>query len=331
MPVTQLHDDVYIIEGTTGDRPMRLPLLLGEDRTLLMDTGHASDVEALIKPSLSEVGRSLDDLDLVLTTHPDFDHQGGNAALKAEVPDVTLACGDRDRSLIEDPDVIFNERYDAYREKHDHHYDDETVDFIMDQLGEDQPVDMTFRGGERIRLGPDWALEVLSLPGHSRGHLGLLDHKHDTVYGADAIHGAVYLDTEGNPALCPTYLYVRPYLQTIQFLRHLDIDTYVGCHWEVKQGDEVEAFCAESRQYVRRLTQQILSTLKRSDEKTLTELCHQLGPKMGDWPEEVHHDMCYAVAGHLRDLTRRGILDERSETTPVRYGVRDSLDDRASE
>ncbi len=298
---------------------MRLPLLVGEKRTLLMDTGHASDVDELIQPSLDEMGMSLSALDLVLTTHPDFDHQGGNASIKQAVPEVTLACGERDRPLIEDPEVIFRERYDAYREQHDHHYDEETVDFIMDQLGEAQPVDVTFTGGERIRLADDWELEVLSLPGHSRGHLGILDHRNRTLYGADAIHGAEYLDKSGNPALCPTYLHVRTYLHTIQLIKHLDIDTYVGCHWSVKTGDEIEAFCEESRRYVRRLTQQILSTLHDGQEKTLTELCEELGPKMGEWPEDVYHDMCYAIAGHLNDLSRRGLIEEVGEDVPMCY------------
>ncbi len=322
MPITELHEQVYIIEGTTGERPLRLPLLVGEDRTVLMDSGHDSDVENLIVPSLDEVGFSIDDIDVVLVTHPDFDHQGGNSAIKQAIPDVLLACGERDRALVEDPEVIFRERYDAYREKHNHHYDEETVEFIMEQLGDPQPVDLTLTGGEHIRLGPDWMVQVLSLPGHSRGHIGLLDHRNRTVYGGDAIHGSGYLSRDGHPALCPTYLQVRPYLQTIQFLSHLDIDTYVGCHWSTKTGDDIEAFCAESRRYVRRLTQQILSTLKGGDPYTLTELCEHLGPKMGEWPEEVYHDMCYSIAGHLRDLTRRSMVEEGCDQSPMQYRIR---------
>lgn len=319
MAVHELFDNVYIIEGTVGERPLRLPLLVGDDRTVLMDTGAASDVEGLIKPALAELNLAPDDLSILLITHPDFDHQGGNAALKRDAPNALLACSDADRPLIEDPEVIYDRRYDAYREKHDHYNDAETEDFIMEQLGAPQSVDLTFSGGEQIRLGDDWRVDVVSLPGHSRGHLGVLDRKHDALYGGDAIHGDVYLDTDGNAALPPTYLHVQQYLRTIQFVEHLDIDTYVGCHWSVKTGDEIAEFCRDSRLYVRRLNELLLGAVRGDGGNTLTELCHELGPQMGDWPEDVHADMCYAVAGHLRDLTARGVLRENDDVRPAQY------------
>ncbi len=323
MSIQRLFDQVDLIEGTTGGRPLRLPLLKGEDRTMLLDTGAASHVDGLIKPALDEVGLSPDDLSIILVTHPDFDHQGGNAALKREAPHALLACGDADRPLVEVPEVIYERRYDAYREKHKHHYDEDTKEFIMDELGAYQPVDLTFSGGEKLRLSDDWAVEIVSLPGHSRGHLGVLDRKHRALYGGDAIHGSVYLDTDGKPALCPTYLHVQPYLDTIRFVEHLEIDTYSGCHWSVKTGDEIRAFCEESRRFVRRLEALIVQTVQESGGMTLTELCRDLGPKMGDWPEDVHDEMCYAVAGHLRDLTDRGRLTEHDESRPVEYHVQE--------
>src|SRR4051794_41860486 len=49
------------------------------------------------------------------------------------------------------------------------------VAFLRRELGGDAPVDVGLRGGETLRLGPDRRLEVLALPGHTPGHLGLWD------------------------------------------------------------------------------------------------------------------------------------------------------------
>src|SRR5258708_39621168 len=162
-------------------------------------------------------------------------------------------------------------------------------------LGDAQPVDLTFRGGERIRLSADWDLEVMFLPGHSKGHLGLLDSRHCALFGGDAIQGAVYLDVNGKPALCPTYLYPETYLQTSQLIEHLNLDYYVSCHWPIKKGREIADFCQETRSFVERA--ELL--LRRSGTRDLRQACLRLGPQLGDWPEPIHLELAYALAGDL--------------------------------
>ncbi len=175
-------------------------------------------------------------------------------------------------------------------------YSEDVKHGILKDLGEAQPVEVTFRGGEHLRLSPNWDLEILSLPGHSKGHLGILDHKHRTLFGGDAIQGAVYPGVDGRPALCPTYLYPETYLLTNQFIEHLDIDLYVSCHWPLKKGPEIAEFCRETREFVERA--EIL--VRSAGTENLRELCDQLGPQLGEWPEPVHRELAYALAGHLK-------------------------------
>ena len=193
------------------------------------------------------------------------------------------------------PESLFSTRYDAYR-PYGVFYSEEVKAGILRDLGEPQAVELTFRGGERLRLGPDWDLEVLSLPGHSKGHLGVLDHNHRTLFGGDAIQGAVYMGVDGLPALCPTYLYPESYLLTSQFIEHLDIDLYVSCHWPLKKGAEIAEFCQETRDFVEHA--EIL--VRSAGTKNLRDLCDQIGPQLGHWPEAVHRELAYALAGHLK-------------------------------
>lgn len=315
----ELFAGVYLLQGVVGGRPLRLPLLVGTQRALLLDTGCAADVEGFILPALSELGVNADRLGLILNTHCDLDHAGGNHGLKRFAPRALLCCGDADRQQIEDPQAMFAQRYDAYRADHDIYYDSAARDWILSSLGQAQPVDLTLRGGERLRLAPDWEVEILHLPGHSRGHLGVLDRKHGALYGGDAIHGAQIPDLEGKPALGPTYLHVEQYLHTIRCIENLGLDYYVGCHWPVKQGAEIAAFCAESRNYVEQAERLITEAL--ATPRTLKELCLGVGPRLGLWPEVVNAEHCYAFGGHLQRLLSHGRLVDLGGT-PRRYQAR---------
>jgi glyoxylase-like metal-dependent hydrolase (beta-lactamase superfamily II) len=290
----QLFDDVYLLEGQVGVRPLYLPIFRGDYGILLLDTGCAEHVDGLILPGFAELGIKPDDLRFVVNTHPDSDHVGGNAGIKRWAPRALLCCGDADRKMIDDPAELFRMRYDAYR-RYGVFYPEQIANNIRRDLGEAQPVDLSFRGGERIRLSRDWELEVLFLPGHSKGHLGVLDHRHRTLFGGDAIQGSVYLDVSGKPALCPTYLYPETYLQTCQFIEHLDIESYVSCHWPIKRAQQIDEFCQETRAFVQRAE----GLLKSTDITDLKEACLKLGPQLGNWPEPIHLELAYALAGHL--------------------------------
>lgn len=317
--IETLADGVHLLCGNTGGRPLRLPLLVGSDGVLLMDTGNAPDVGALILPALAQLGLPPARLTHILITHCDHDHVGGDHEMKRLAPQALMGCGAADREQVESPEAIWKLRYDAYREKHRHFYPDGVKAAVFACLGQAQKMDVVFSEGDKITLAPDRQVEVVHLPGHSHGHLGVFDRKHGILLGGDAIHGKVYLDAQGEPALCPTYLYPQAYLRTVEKIRAMKPDAYVGCHWPVKRGGEVAAFCDESRDFVHQAESLILGELKTSPAGlTLSELCARCGPLLGAWPAAVHHELCYAFAGHLDDLESRGLI-RAGEGLPAMY------------
>jgi len=319
---TKINDAVHLIEGEVGGRPLHLPLIQGSERILLVDTGCASDVANTILPGLDSLGLQVTDLTDIIITHCDVDHQGGNHAMKQAAPSAKLACGRADVSAVSDPEVILARRYEAYRAHHGHHYDEATLKWLRDELGEAQAMDGSYDGGETISLGGEDSLEVLHLPGHSRGHLGLWDSRRKMLVAGDAVHGKVYEDTMGQPALCPTYLHVQPYLKTIARIEALKPEIYIGCHWPVMtSADAVLEFCAESREFVERAEELILKAIQNSGSGGigLSELCQNLGPELGEWPRPVDHELCYAFNGHLEDLSERGTIERIEGALPYRY------------
>ena len=319
-PIEQIAPDTYLLTGAVYGRPLTLPLLVGDEGAMLIDTGCAPHVESLILPALRELGIEPDQLRWIVNTHCDVDHQGGNYGMKQLAPNALLCCGNADRAAVESPAAIIRDRYDAYRDRHAHFYSDEALHGLLTDLGRDQPVDVTFCGGERVRLGKGREVEILHLPGHSWGHLGVLDSRARTLFAGDAIHGSVYLGVDGKPTFCPTYLHVAPYRQTIHFIEHLALETFVGCHWPVMRGEHIGQFCAESRNFVERAERLIIEAIKTSPRGlTLSELCRELGPKLGDWPESANHDLCYAFNGHLEDMESRGLIRESPGERPARF------------
>jgi glyoxylase-like metal-dependent hydrolase (beta-lactamase superfamily II) len=210
----------------------------------------------------------------------------------------------------------------AYAAQHSLAYEESGRQWIMEILGAPQLVDFTWSGGETLRLGPDWTVEIHHTPGHTAGHLTIFDPRHRVALIGDAVHGALYRDIAGNPALCPTYIHIDTYLATIRYLRTLGAEVLAGCHWPVKRGDEVTAFLDESAQYVTRVDRALQDVLQnRPEGATLGELIATLGPQLGDWTRVVDIDLMYSLAGHLDRLVAQGQVTLDTSTHPVHYSA----------
>lgn len=319
----QLFQGVYMLEGEVGGRPLQLIYLKAVTASLLMDTGCAHDPSKFIATQIKQAGARVEDLTWILNTHPDLDHIGGNHEMKQLAPRAILACGEADRHVCQGLHSLMRYRYDAYRADHQIFYDGATLEWFRAEGGEPQPIDVTFLGGEHIRLSPDWEVELIPTPGHAKGHLAVYDPLHQALYGADAIHGRGYRGLDGAMKLCPTYENVDDYLRTISLIEELPITTYAGCHWPVKKDREVAEFCRESREFLEYTDRLIVKQL--SSPHSVREICTALGPSLGDWPREADIELVYAITGHLRRLVDTGRAMERvrkSEPQVLEYVLR---------
>ncbi len=100
-----------------ADRNLYQYLFVG-DNTVLLDTGASYTPEEVILPFLKQLGIPPSQLTMAINTHADADHHGGNDLLKEAAVEMLLACGDLDRKIIEDPDLLFASRYDQWIDQH---------------------------------------------------------------------------------------------------------------------------------------------------------------------------------------------------------------------
>lgn len=310
---------VHRIDAEVGGRPLYLFLFLGELR-LLLDAGCSSSVEEFIAPYLAGLGLGIGNLDILVVSHCDLDHQGGAHALKRENPSLLVTCGALDVPLVSDPELLIARRYEAFRADHGIGYDAETLAWFREMCGPAQPVDIGWAGDEILRLCPDWELRFLRVPGHSPGHLAISDRRSGALFSGDCLQGSVYLGLDGTPRLCPTYTHVDPYLETAAAIDSLAPSELHGCHWPAKRGDEVAAFLAETRDYVERIDALVVAGLSHRPT-TLRAVIARVNEQLDDpWRNGLEQELVYSVHGHLERLVERGLASvDRNENGYLVY------------
>ncbi len=295
------------IESTLGPRPFA-QYLLHDERALLVDTGTAATPREVILPFLAARGLSPEHLDWALITHADVDHCGGNVAMRVAAPRAIFCAHHADAPWIEDHDRIFRERYGWYAAE-DVDYDAATHAWLHDALPATMPLDLHLAGGERFRLGPRLIVEVLHLPGHSPGHIGLWDAVSGTAIITDAALGAGLLDEAGQVISPPPYGDVAAYLATIHLLQSLRPARLLTAHYPVIEGEVVTAFLAASAAFVTRARTVVRGALVGGQPRTLREVLAVADPVLGPFPV-MGNELAGTVRAHLRELVAEGAAYE---------------------
>jgi len=311
----ELYSGVYQIQSLFEGRNLFQYLFVG-DNTVLIDTGIAETPEKVIFPYMDHLKLPPGCLTLVVTTHPDVDHQGGNSAIKRVSPRTLLSCGEADRELVEDPQTLFDRRYNHLLKDHNVGLDPE----LLPLAGQKQRMDLAFSGGETIGLSDGWSLEVLHVPGHSHGHLSLYDGKHKAVFMGDALHGHGCPKADGSMGIPVTYYYLDAYLSTLCYFEGLDIEILYSGHFPAMRGEEIRNFISESRQTVELLDRVILRELGRHPKgMTLQELIDAVASAVGDWPKETWFLAMFPVKGHLDRLEHQGKIRPVAGARPGKW------------
>ena len=315
MHVREVAPGIQRIESVLGPRPFA-QYLVREERSLLVDTGIATTPDEVILPALRSLGLEPAALDYVLISHADVDHFGGNARLRSSAPRAVFCAHTADAPWITDRERILDERYGWYAEHGPAaDYDAGTKEWLRNALGADVPLDLHLVGGERFRLGRNLTVEVLHLPGHSPGHVGLWDPSSKTAVVTDAVLAAGLLDNEGTVIHPPPYFDVGAYESTIQRLRELAPERLLTAHYAVIEGDDVERFLTASAAFVQRARSAVVDALTEAKQATLGELLARLNPALGPFTS-MPNELCGPIRAHLRELVAAGQAEEVPDARP---------------
>ena len=289
---------IHRIEGDLGERYVCQYLLVGEERTLLVDTGLRDMPEQVIAPYVAGLGRSLADVDDVLISHADVDHCGGNRTLRALAPRARLLCSAADRPWIESNAAMLAENYRWY-EEYGFGPSADDVAFLERELGGDAPIDAVLHGGETLRLDSAWELEVLALPGHTPGHLGLWDPRSRAAIIIDAALADGVYDRAGNRLIPPRYYSATDYETTIRRLRALDPALLLTAHYDVMERDAAREFLDRSLAFVGAVRHAVHAGA-RAGTTELWPLTQAVDAEVGPFPAFTH-ELAASVRAHLSE------------------------------
>jgi glyoxylase-like metal-dependent hydrolase (beta-lactamase superfamily II) len=309
---------IFRIESVLGPRPFSQYLLRG-DMMMLVDTGIDSTPADVILPWFAENGLSIAELGLVLVSHADVDHCGGNYAIRQAAPNAAFLAGDFDTRWIENRDLMLAERYGWYAAHGPEvDYDAETREFFESALGPEITIDRHLFGGEEIDLGGGLAVEVLALPGHSEGHVGLWEPNSRTAIVIDAVLGAGLLNMDGVVIHPPPYFAANKYEATIAKVRDLNPARLLTAHYDVMEGDQVVAFLDKSQDFVDRARAAVARELEERGEVSLAELLAVLGPELGPFTSFAN-ELAGPLLDHLVELVGAGEAYELADADPLRW------------
>lgn len=308
----EIRPGLHRIQAPLGERFVALYLLEGEHSALLVDTGIRASITETLLPYLAEHRIPLDKLRWAIDTHCDFDHTGGNGALKAAAPHVQLLAHRDDQPLVEDMQRLIDERYGEFRDSDGFDDPPETTEYLRG-ASDLVPLDAALAGGETFDLGGR-AVMVLHVPGHSPGHVAVHDPANRALMIGDATLGRTVPFADGSAAFPPTYRDTDPYLASIRAFRALDADLLLTAHYPVYEGVGVEAFLRESEEYVAEVDAVAIDVLRESGAPLTTlEIVRAAGARLGPWGAGALDYAVFPVTGNLERLEAGGRLTSRTD------------------
>lgn len=317
--ITDLSPGIFRIETIANGQLHAYHVLECPTGLAVVDTGPAGFPSQVYGAFIEERDYRFRDVNLAIITHADADHHGGNREMRELANPIIFMAHQADVRLIENKEEVMNKRYRRF-EEYDVEYDDELLENLEGMIGGEEPVDVQLRDGEHIAVA-DRTVRVLHTPGHTRGHIMLYDAAYDVLIGADGFFGQGVKDTRGNFLQPPPYLFYPEYLNTIQIVDALGIDTLSLAHYSVMAGDEVDEFVDESLNFINELENNLLAILAHREQVTLQEAIEAIADRMGSFG--LDSNLAYPVTAHLSDLRERGIVSTTSKNDRTVWNLSD--------
>jgi glyoxylase-like metal-dependent hydrolase (beta-lactamase superfamily II) len=303
MAIEQVQPRIFKVPSILGPRRFAQWLVVGDERLLLVDSGINGTIAEHVAPALDEIGRTPADITDVVISHADVDHYGGNGELRRLAPRARIRSSVEDRPWIESWPVISSERYGWYR-THGLDYDEGTWHWLEEAAGADTPIDGTVADCELLDLG-GITVEIVALPGHSPGHLGVVHRESRTAIVMDAVLERGLYTTSDELISPPPYGSVVSYRETIARLRSLGPARLGTSHYAPVEGDAaVEAFLDASAAFVDDLDAAVAAELA-DEPRALEHFWRTADAAVGPF-REMAVELARSVGAHLDEAVARG-------------------------
>jgi len=234
------HTELYLIEG---------------DTLAIIDTGVNDTPTKYLAPALEACGRSLRNVEVILSTHCHHDHTGGNAEVVAG-SGAKVWVHEADARATEDPDYQFDTNF---VNRHVLVGNEDGLEAARAAFkvtaGKPTKVDRKLVDGEVLDFGRGVRLRVVHTPGHTRGSVCYYWESEGLALSGDSIMGL-----SSRPGGIPLIYYPADFERTLDRLEGMAITTLgLGHHYRtltvphdsVHFGPNVAAYLTASREIAR--------------------------------------------------------------------------------
>jgi len=157
-------------------------LIIGSEKTAIVDTGAAYCAPDMIKNIERELGSR--PLDYVLATHSHFDHIGAVAYIRERWPDVKVMCGTHAASILSRPNAraLIRKLSESTQRMHDPDGKYPPLDYNDDLL----VCDVGLNPGDTVNLG-DITVRIYDASGHTKCSVGYHLEELDLLFMSESV------------------------------------------------------------------------------------------------------------------------------------------------
>jgi len=269
-----LHFRLPIDEQRSVERMVCSFVVVGKD-VCLVDTGPAGS-EQVIVDYLMKLGKSIEDVSLIVNTHEHPDHVGGNHFFGMKTQCV-FACHSEAVAWIENYDLQYEKR---------------PIFGFNELAGKSVSIQRKLQDGDEIDLG-DMSLQVIFTPGHSPGSISLFCPQEKTLLVGDAIQPVLGL---------PLYNDVAKARASIERLAEVSRveRMYTSVSKRAFTGSEIKHVLLGSLAYLDRIDQ-ILYELRGDLQEGVSpeNITHEVLSRLGLDPAPVMPITVQSIMSHL--------------------------------
>ncbi|MBS4538630.1 MBL fold metallo-hydrolase [Clostridium sp. D2Q-11] len=317
----EVYKNIYQKEIPLPNNPLKILhsyIIVSDKRNLIIDTGfNREECRQALMSALDELNIDLNKTDLFIT-HLHSDHSGLAAELNRE--GIKVYTGEIDGKIINNmTDENYWEKFNEYNKLFDlEKYDMSYKTHPGYRYAPKHPVKYEpLKEGDRLTVG-EYSFEIIDIPGHTPGHIGLYDKDHKIFFGGDHVLNRI---TPNISFWGFEYNILDTYLKSLKKVKEMDIDYIFSSHRRIVEAhrERINELYNHHEDRLREVTDII-----NKDEKTVSEVASEMhwDFKADTWDDFPNPQKWFATAeamSHLEHLVFINKAKKREEKGKLYY------------
>ena len=311
--IDEIAPNLFRLEQDDETRIISQYILLVGQKILVIDAGLPSSAEFALIPTVQKLVKHGSEISLLIT-HPDADHFGGTAMLKAAFPDLTVIAHIDDCPPLGSLASTIERRYEPFKLSDQIELSSQAHTIINSRMGSDFEVSNKLNS-DLVFAEPPFGVNILHIPGHSAGHLGVWIPDSKIFISGDGVMGLGIRNRDGSFLYPPQFISPTMYRSSIEKLQKLKIELLLCSHEQPLRGSSVNSFLQESLESIDDLSYRTEMAIG-NESSTLLKICAKVHASYDSFPKNREADFALSIQGILMEMESQGTLTVDSLSFP---------------